>query len=397
MTTPVGRIFRVPATVVVTLLVVMGLSVWWLRRPPSGGGDAGGSPASQHVVETAALAERGFDNGYSEFKRAFARDFEEGRRLLASLPIAEREYRLKQLLMAEAISHEQAFVLADDEKDGYNKSLLLRWVFESMGGRNDARAPELADRLEDPSLRAAAMRSFAAHYTPTKEKLLDLLRWAETRPEGLNSLGGGLRRMLGGLNEADTREVMKAGVAGKGVQLSCVAHLAGIYLAGDRPKEAWERLLATGIDAREVAPVFFGLLGDEDTTLVMSAINDGWVPDDAREPLYSAIARQLFAKDPDEALKWLDGLPESKVVGNRMYSEIEGWVRRDTMLASKSVATLKSPQAKRLTIIAIVRVLREAGDAAGAAQWEQQLGEKLPEMPVISSGVPIPLQDTKFK
>lgn len=397
MTKPAKGIFRVSAVILVTLLVVMGLSAWWHRRSTSGSGDAGGFPPSRHVVESTNLAERGFDNGYAEFKRAFAKDFEEGRRLLASLPIADREYRLKQLLMAEAISHDQAFVLADDEKDGYYKSLLLRWVFEFMGGRNDARGPELAERLEDPSLRAAAMRSFTAHYTPTREKLLDLLKWAETRPEGLNSLGGGLRRMLGGLNEADTREVMKSGVAGKGMQLSCVAHLTSIYLAGEPPKAAWERLLATGIEAKEAAPVFFGRLGQEETTLVMAAINDGWVPDDAREPLYSAIAQQLFTKDPDEALKWLDGLPESKMAGSRMYSEIEGWVRRDTMRASNSVATLKSPQARRLTTIAIVRVLREAGDKDGAAQWEQQLGEKLPDMPVISSGAAIPLQDGKFK
>ena len=358
---------------------------------------AGGDGSVRRAGASLTVIERGFDNGYAEFKRAFAKDFEEGRRLMASLPITSREYRLKQLLMAEAISHEQAFVLADDEKDGYYKSLLLRWVFEFMGGRNDARGPELAERLEDPSLRAAAMRSFTAHYTPTREKLLDLLRWAETRPEGLNSLGGGLRRMLGGLNEADTCEVMKAGVAGKGMQLSCVAHLTSIYLAGETPKAAWERLLATGIEAKEAAPVFFGRLGQEETTLVMAAINDGWVPDDAREPLYSAIAQELFTKDPDEALKWLDGLPESKVLGNRMYSEIEGWVRRDTMRASNSVATLKSPQARRLTTLAIVRVLKEAGDTAGAAQWEQQLGEKLPDTPVISSGAAIPLQDGRFK
>jgi hypothetical protein len=358
---------------------------------------AGGDGGVRRAGTSRTVIERDFDNGYAEFKRAFAKDFEEGRRLMASLPITSREYRLKQLLMAEAISHEQAFVLADDEKDGYYKSLLLRWVFEFMGGRNDARAPELAERLEDESLRAAAMRSFTARYTPTKEKLLDLLRWAETRPEGLFSLGGGLNRMIGGLNEAEIREVMKAGVAGKGVELCCAAHLAGIYLAGEPPKAAWERLLATGIDAKEVAPVFFGMLGDEDTTLVMAAIDDGWVPDDAREPLYSAIAQQLFTKDPDEALKWLDGLPESKLAGSRMYSEIEGWVRRDTMRASNSVATLKSPQARRLTTIAIVRVLREAGDKDGAAQWEQQLGEKLPDMPVISSGAAIPLQDGKLK
>jgi len=67
------------------------------------------------------------------------------------------------------------------------------------------------------------------------------------------------------------------------------------------------------------------------------------------------------------------------------------------MRASNSVATLKSPQARRLTTIAIVRVLREAGDKDGAAQWEQQLGEKLPDMPVISSGAAIPLQDGKLK
>jgi hypothetical protein len=377
---------------VVPLLICLAVVGGFLLLAP-----AGGERSDRRAGASLTVIERGFDNGYTEFKRAFAKDFEEGRRLMASLPIADREYRLKQLLMAEAISHEQAFVLADDEKDGYYKSLLLRWVFEFMGGRNDARGPELAERLEDPSLRAAAMSSFTAHYTPTSEKLLDLLRWAETRPEGLNSLGGGLRRMLGGLNEADTREVMKAGVAGKGMELCCVAHLAGIYLAAEPPKEAWERLLATGIGATEAAPVFFGMLGDEDPTVVMAAIDDGWVPDGARETLYSAIAQQLFTKDPDEALKWLDGLPESKVVGNRMYSEIEGWVRRDTMRASNSVATLKSPQARRLTTIAIVRVLREAGDKDGAAQWEQQLGEKLPDMPVISSGAAIPLQDGKLK
>ena len=378
--------------------VTLSVAAWWLRNQSAGyDGTTGGNRDVRHAGATVTATDRGFDCGYSDFKRAFAKDFEEGRRLLASLPIEEREYRLKQLLMAEAISHEQAFVLADDEKDGYNKSVVLRWVFEFMGGRNDARAPELAERIEDPSLRAAAMRSFAAHYTPTREKLLDLLKWAEVRPDGLNLLGGGLSRMIGCLKEADIREVMKAGVAGKGVELCCVAHLAGIYLAGKPPKEAWERLLATGIGATEAAPVFFGLLGQEDTTLVMAAISDGWVPDDAREPLYSAIAQQLFTKDPDEALKWLDGLPESKMVGNRMYSEIEGWVRRDTMRASNSVATLKNPQARRLTTIAIVRVLREAGDTDGAAQWEQQLGEKLPDMPVISSGAAIPLQDGKFK
>jgi Tfp pilus assembly protein PilF len=49
---------------------------------------------------------------------------------------------------------------------------------------------------------------------------------------------------------------------------------------------------------------------------------------------------------------------------------------------------------RRLAITVMVRVLKAAGDAEAAAQWEQQLGENPPDKQVIRPGAAIPLQDS---
>jgi hypothetical protein len=174
---------------------------------------------------------------------------------------------------------------------------------------------------------------------------------------------------------------------------SCASILAGRYLAETTPKEALGKLLAEdGIDQRLAEGVFFSRIGSN-PDLALKVLNEPWVKDYYRGDLYAAIAGRLFAKEPESALQWLDGLPEDEMV-DRAGSAIEYWIEQDTMQASKRIATLKSPQVRRLAITVMVRVLKAAGDAEAAAQWEQQLGENPPDKPVIRPGAAIPLQDS---
>lgn len=368
------------------LLLVGGLL---LLAPAGGNGGAQGGGVSLTAIE------RSFDPEYREYKRAFGKDFETGRKLYLSLPRDMREYRIRQLVTAEAISHEQALVLLMDEPDASSERIEIRkMLFQFMGQRGDTRALEFVDRFKLPVEREEALAAFSSRYRPaTDGQVLDLLNWAVARgPEERTGVGEGIGRMLGGLSTVESiRQAMKVG--GDWLGGSCASILAGRYLAETTPKEALGKLLAEdGIDQRLAEGVFFSRIGSN-PDLALKVLNEPWVKDYYRGDLYAAIAGRLFAKEPESALQWLDGLPEDEMV-DRAGSAIEYWIEQDTMQASKRIATLKSPQVRRLATTVMVRVLKAAGDTEAAAQWEQQLGAKPPDKPLIRPGAAIPLPDS---
>ena len=379
-------VFRYLVPLLLCLVVVGG---FLLLAPAGGNGGAQGDGVSLTAIE------RSFDPEYLEYKRAFGKDFDTGRKLYLALPPDMREYRIRQLVTAEAISHGQAFALLMDEPDPSSaKSEIRKMLFQFMGQRADTRALEFVDRFKTPKEREEALAAFSSRYRPaTDGQVLDLVNWAMARgPEERTGWGEGMGRMLGGLSTLESvRQAMKVG--GDWLGGSCTGLLAGRYLAEATPKEALGKLLAEdGIDQHLAEGIFFSRIGSN-PDLALKVLNEPWVEDFYRGSLYAAIAGRLFAKEPESALQGLDGLPEDPMV-HRANSAIEYWIEQDTMQASKRIATLKSPQVRRLAISVLVRVLRAAGDTEAATQWEQQLGEKLPDKPVIRPGAAIPLQDS---
>ena len=378
------------------VLLLLSVAGWWFRNLSAGhDGTAGGDRGVQNNGVPLTAIERSFDPEYLEYKRAFGKDFDTGRKLYLSLPRDMREYRIRQLVTAEAISHEQAFALLMDEPDASSERIEIRkMLFQFMGQRNDARALEFVDRFKLPVEREEALAAFSSRYHPTTDgQVLDLVNWAVARgPEERTGVGEGMGRMLGGLSSLESvRQAMKVG--GDWLGGSCAGLLAGRYLAEATPKEALGKLLAEdGIDQHLAEGIFFSRIGSN-PDLALKVLNEPWVKEFYRGDLYASIAGRLFAKEPESALQWLDGLPEDPMV-HRASSAIEYWIEQDTMQASKRIATLKSPQVRRLATTVMVRVLKAAGDTEAAAQWEQQLGEKPPDKPVIRPGAAIPLQDS---
>lgn len=113
--------------------------------------------------------------------------------------------------------------------------------------------------------------------------------------------------------------------------------------------------------------------------------DEQWVSEEGRAAIIDFVAKNKLRNEPEKALTWLsDNLND--VDSNGVYSSIAQWVADDTKLASELIVKIESSTLKKISCMALVRELRNAGSEKEAKAWEQYLGEvveKLPAFPTV--------------
>ena len=341
-----------------------------------GGGSRDGpprDPAAGAMRHGTAGVEAGFDEEYWAFKSAFGRSTAEGLAMLAALDdYSSRQYRLRQLLAAEAISHEQAFLVAMGEKDPMRRDILLEQLFTAMGQRGDLRVLELAERIDDERARKVALAAFSNFAQIRSDRdALAILQWAAERGEiERDGLGPGIWRIFQPLQ---TKEAVRqaAAIGGDWLMGTCVSTLACLHLGESGPKVGYEEMMKEpGFDAATAQDIYCRILARNiDPERASGILDDTWLPEPAKDKLRTLMAAKLFVDDPGKALGWLDGLSGVQTASPDMYFELRDWAAKDTMEASRRIGGIRSPWLRQAASVALSTVLRKAGDHAAADEW----------------------------